>query len=285
MNRDYDRVARAIEYLNAHFREQPSLDAVAAHVHLSPYHFQRLFTRWAGISPKRFLQYLTLDYTRRLLRESRDLLSASEEAGLSGPGRLHDLYVTITAMTPGEYKNGGAELDIRYGVHDSPFGSYLIALTDKGICALRFLDTSDADAAEALLRAEWPQAMLYADAKVTAPLAQELFASGGTFSLHVKGTNFQLQVWSALVNIPAGSVVAYGDIAARIGAPGASRAVGGAVGSNPIAYLIPCHRVIQESGRIGGYRWQPVRKQALLAHEAARHALAVTTDFGIQAQS
>jgi AraC family transcriptional regulator of adaptative response/methylated-DNA-[protein]-cysteine methyltransferase len=271
--RDYERIARAIEYLRRNAASQPGLPAAARHAHLSEHHFQRLFTRWAGVSPKRFVQFLTVEHAKARLAATRGVLDLSSEVGLSGPGRLHDLFVTLEAMSPGEYRERGAGLCIRHGIHETPFGPALIALTARGICALHFVD----GASDALdrLRREWPDADLRRDAAATAPVSGRLFGQlssqpGRALALLVKGTNFQVKVWRALLELPFGSLATYGDIAARIGAPGSARAVGAAVGANPIAWLIPCHRVIRESGTLGGYRWGVERKAAMLGWEAAR---------------
>jgi AraC family transcriptional regulator, regulatory protein of adaptative response / methylated-DNA-[protein]-cysteine methyltransferase len=271
--RDYERIARAIEYLRGHAEDQPDLGAAARHVNLSEHHFQRLFTRWAGVSPKRFLQYLTLEHAKSRLAAARGVLDLAGTVGLSGPGRLHDLFVTLEAVTPGEYRAGGTGLDIRYGVHESPFGAALIAITGRGICSLRFVD-GPGDGAEQLRR-DWPEAGLRHDPAATAPVSERLFrplspAPGRALALLVKGSNFQVKVWRALLELPFGTVATYGEIAGRIGAPGSARAVGTAVGANPIAWLIPCHRVIRESGALGGYLWGAERKAAMLGWEAAR---------------
>ncbi|WP_139920536.1 methylated-DNA--[protein]-cysteine S-methyltransferase [Hymenobacter sp. DG01] len=271
---DYARVEQAIEYIASHVSQQPSLDDMAAHVHLSPFHFTRLFTRWAGTSPQRFLRYLTKEYARRVLLESGDVLAATYRAGLSGPSRLHDLFVTYEAMTPAEYRAQAAGLTIRYGFQTTPFGECLLSLTDRGICGLTFQAATQREAALAELRAAWPGATLQAAEAETAAVATQLFATppapGKPLPLLLKGTNFQIKVWEALLRIPAGMVVSYRHLAAAIGQPGASQAVGGAVGANHIGYLIPCHRVIQQHGGPGGYRWGSARKQALLGWEAVR---------------
>lgn len=274
---DYARIERAILFLDAHGQEQPRLAEVAEHVGLSPYHFQRLFTRWAGISPKRFLQFQTLEHAKQLLAERRSMLDASYDAGLSSGGRLHDLFVTLTAMTPGEFKQGGAGLTIRYGVHASPFGDYLLAVCERGICALRFLTGASPSEAEAELRAEWPRATLAEAPEATRPTADRIFPPRQEralqpLSLFVKGTNFQLKVWEALLRIPPGAVATYEDIAQVLEMPRAARAVGSAVGGNPIGLLIPCHRVIRKTGAFGEYRWGLPRKRAMLAWESARHS-------------
>jgi len=271
--RDYDRVARAIEFLRRNAASRPDLAAAARHVHLSEHHFQRLFTRWAGVSPKRFVQFLTVEHAKARLGARRGILDVAGTVGLSGPGRLHDLFVTLEAMTPGEYKSGGAGLAIRYGVHESPFGAALIAATARGICGLHFVDGSG-DGVEQLRR-QWPDAELRRDPAGTAPLADRIFQPLAApperpLSLLVKGSNFQVKVWRALLELAPGSLATYGDISARIGAPGSARAVGAAVGANPVAWLIPCHRVIRDSGALGGYRWGVERKAAMLGWEAAR---------------
>ena len=274
MRSDYDVVAAAIDYLEKNFRSQPELAEVARHVHLSEAHFQRLFRRWAGISPNRFLQFLTAEHARELLRASRSVLDVSYEVGLSGGGRLHDLMLNVAAATPGEVKSGGQGLTIQYGFHESPFGEALIATTDRGLCNLAF--TQDEDRATLLdeLRARWPNAALAEDAARTRAIARQIFGdSAGAVTLFLKGTNFQIRVWEALLRVPAGHAVTYEDIAHRIGHPTAVRAVGAAVGQNPIAYLIPCHRVLRKSGGFGDYHWGATRKKALLAWEAARAEL------------
>jgi AraC family transcriptional regulator of adaptative response/methylated-DNA-[protein]-cysteine methyltransferase len=273
--RDYERIARAIEYLRHHAEDQPDLAAAARHVHLSEHHFQRLFTRWAGVSPKRFVQYLTVEHAKSRLASARGVLEVAGAVGLSGPGRLHDLFVTLEAMTPGEYKAGGAGLAIRYGVHESPFGPALVAVTARGVCGLHFVDGSSDGIGR--LRRDWPDAELRRDLAATTPVSERLFRplsppAVGALALLVKGSNFQVKVWRALLELPFGSLATYGDIAARIGTPGSARAVGTAIGANPIAWLIPCHRVIRESGALGGYRWGAERKAAMLGWEAAHVA-------------
>lgn len=270
---DYTRIARAIDYLQAHANDQPDLSRVAHHLGLSAPHFQRLFTRWAGVSPKRFLQFLTLADARRRLVETRTTLDLAAAVGLSGGSRLHDLFVTLDAMSPGEARTGGAGLDIRYGIHDTQFGPALLATTARGICALHFVD--DHDAATEQLRAAWPHAHLIPETHGTAALARRIFAplardAGQPLAVVVKGTNFQIQVWRALLALPAGTVTTYGDLAAALHMPDAARAVGAAVGANALAYLIPCHRVIRASGALTGYRWGITRKAALLGWEAAQ---------------
>jgi AraC family transcriptional regulator, regulatory protein of adaptative response / methylated-DNA-[protein]-cysteine methyltransferase len=273
--KDYERIASAIEYLLRHAASQPGLAAVARHVHLSEHHFQRVFTRWAGVSPKRFLQFLTVEHAKARIAASRNLLDLAADVGLSGPGRLHDLFVTLEAMSPGEARDGGHGLKIRYGLHDSPFGRCLIAATERGICALRFTDGMTGADPVTLLRQEWPAAELELDRECAARLGNRVFAplnspSRQPLALLVKGTNFQIHVWRALVSVPFGAVTTYGKLAARAGRPHAARAVGAAVGANPVAFLIPCHRVLRESGAIGDYRWGRTRKAALLGWEAAQ---------------
>ncbi len=271
---DYERIERAIRYLEENYQRQPSLKELAQSTDLSEFHFQRLFRRWAGISPKRFVQYLTAGHAVRMLRESRTNLEAAYDAGLSGGGRLHDLLINLHAVTPGELKRAGAGLTIHYGFHPSPFGECLIAATTRGVCHLGFLPPADRRAALAELAAEWPQARLEEAPRATLPVARRLFAridsDAPNLDLHVRGTNFQIKVWEALLRIPPGGVVSYEDLARHIHAPRAVRAVANAVAHNPVAWLIPCHRVIRKSGALGGYRWGETRKKALLAWEAAQ---------------
>ncbi len=270
---DYARIEQAILYIESNVRRRPSLEEIAAGVGLSPFHFQRLFRRWAGISPKRFTQYLTANTAERLLRESRSLLDAADEAGLSSPGRLHDLIVTIHAVTPGQLKSRGAGLTIQYGVHPTPFGDCLLAVTERGICWLSFITPRDRDAAVADLRQYWAGARLHERPQVTRPVAERIFRlsqRGGVIDLFVQGTNFQVKVWEALLTIPPGAVASYQEIARKIGAPTATRAVGTAVGQNPVSYLIPCHRIIRKSGAFGNYGGGVARKKALLGWEVAR---------------
>lgn len=268
---DYQRIEQAIRYLEGHFRAQPRLADVAAQTGLSEFHFQRLFQRWAGISPKRFLQCLTAGYAEQLLRESPSLLEATYGAGLSSPSRLHGLFVNLHAVTPAEWRDGGAGLTIRHGLHDTPFGRCLLALTDKGICHLGFVDDAGRGAL-AELRAQWPGARLQADDAGTHAVAARIFsrapAAGAPLHLWVRGTNFQVKVWEALLRIPAGALASYGDVARALDMPQASRAVGSAVAQNAIAYLIPCHRVIRQTGLVGDYRWGTTRKKAMLAWES-----------------
>lgn len=277
LNEDYLRIEQAILYLEKNAVDQPELSEVAGAVGLSEYHFQRLFTRWAGISPKRFLQFITRETARELLDHSENLLDTTLQVGLSSLGRLHDLFVTTEAVTPGEYKSRGAGLTIRYGFHATPFGKCMIGVTDRGICQLGFIQTSEGEALDELVD-NWKQARMIEDYKATAPLIEPIFdlTSRGqnALHLHLRGTNFQIKVWEALMQISPGSVTTYGRIANKIGYSGASRAVGTAVGHNPVAVLIPCHRVIRKLGEFGNYRYGTARKKALLVREFA------TLDFG-----
>jgi AraC family transcriptional regulator of adaptative response/methylated-DNA-[protein]-cysteine methyltransferase len=267
---DYDRVEQIIRYLEANFQSQPTLEELGRVCHLSPPHLQRLFRRWAGVSPKRFLQFLTVEHAKRVLAESRGVLGASLDSGLSGPGRLHDLFVAAEGLTPGEYADGGRGVTVRYGRADSPFGRCLIAATGRGLCLLEF--TEDFNEIAGWLRRHFPQADIVEDQETAADWAGRVFngRQAERIPLDVHGTNFQIRVWRALLEIPPGHVWSYGDVARRIDAPKASRAVGRAVGQNPICYLIPCHRVIRGMGVFHGYRWGTARKRALLAWEAAR---------------
>ncbi len=275
LSTDYARIERAIRFLDRDPVAQPSLAEVARHVGLSESHFQRMFTRWAGISPKRFVQHRTAETVKRMLRERRPVLETSYAAGLSGPGRLHDLLVNAEAVTPGEYQKGGCGVTLRYGFHPTPFGECLIAVTPRGICHLAFTDPVSRREALHRLEHDWPLASLVADQSATRETAANAFpppgaASTPSLALHVKGTNFQLKVWRALLEVPAGRVTTYGAIATKLGNPKASRAVGSAVGSNPVSYLIPCHRVIRASGELGGYAWGVERKKVMLAAEVLR---------------
>lgn len=272
---DYARIAHAIGYLDAHWREQPSLADIAASVGLSESHFQRLFTRWAGISPKRFLQHATAQFARELLRRQHAILPAAYDAGLSNVSRLHDLIVHAEAMTPGQVRRGGDGVEIAWGFHDSPLGRAFVAVTSLGICSLQFADTAEEEAsALARLEAEWPAATIVEAQARTQQMAQDALGTIGTrqgpVALHVRGTNFQLKVWRALLGIAPGQVSTYEDVAEAIGQPRAVRAVGTAVGKNPVSLLIPCHRVIRKSGVIGDYAWGSVRKEVILRAESAR---------------
>jgi AraC family transcriptional regulator of adaptative response/methylated-DNA-[protein]-cysteine methyltransferase len=272
---DYERVARAIRFLDAHRAEQPDLAAVAGSAGLSPFHFHRLFSRWAGLTPKDFLQVLTLEHVKNSLRRGKSVLSAALDAGLSGPARAHDLCLTLEAATPGEMNSGGASWTLQAGFTSTPFGKCLIALGPRGICHLSFLGADGEAAAWNGMRAEWPNALFRRDDAEAESCALRIFVvPGGGPSARmrgfVRGTAFQVRVWRALLCVPPGATVTYGSIAASVGRPGASRAVGSAVARNPLAYLIPCHRVIRETGALGDYRWGRERKQALLVWETKR---------------
>ena len=282
----YQLIEQAIQYIETNVNRQPELNEIAAAIGLSEYHFQRLFTNWTGISPKRFMQFLTKEHAKELLNKSENLLDTTHQIGLSSLGRLHDLFVTTEAVTPGEYKSGGAGLTIHYGIHPTPFGKCLIATTERGICNLSFVNASEGQAIDNLV-ADWKQAKMTEDYKSTAPLVARIFSdleTGSDFDtsrknragllnpslkLHLRGTNFQIKVWEALLSIPTGAVTTYEHIARQIGKPTALRAVGTAVGHNPIAYLIPCHRVIRKSGEFGNYLYGSARKKVILAKEFA----------------
>ncbi len=275
-SRDYDRIGVALNWLVDHYEEQPSLAEVAASIDLSEYHFQRLFSRWVGLSPKRFLQYLSLERAKKSLEASASVLDAAFDAGLSGPGRLHDLFVTYQAVTPGEFKRKGEGLTIRYGYHASPFGECLLLTTERGITGLAFTSGGDRRLALADLLVGWENARVVEDAAATAPLIDRIFRGSdgrpgpsGPLRLLLRGTRFQVKVWEALLSIPPGGLATYEDVARRIGHPGAVRAVGSAAARNAISYVIPCHRVIRKSGIISGYRWGRGRKLALIGWEAA----------------
>ena len=272
--KDYHLVEQAIRFLDRNAGRQPELREIAASVGLSEFHFQRLFQRWAGVSPKRFLQFQAAQEAKRVLAETGDLLDASYDAGLSGPGRLHDLMVSVEAMSPGEYKRRGAGIRISWGVHASPFGDCLLGVTERGVCALDFLEPdSESDALERL-RATWENARIEHAPATTADVAARIFAADAKqqapLALLVKGTNFQIKVWEALLRIPAGRITTYAGLAGSIGRPRAARAAGSAVAANHIGYLIPCHRVIRSTGAFGEYRWGPMRKRILLGAELAR---------------
>jgi AraC family transcriptional regulator of adaptative response/methylated-DNA-[protein]-cysteine methyltransferase len=272
LSNDYQRIEQAIRYLEANFQRQPELAEIAASVHLSEYHFQRLFTRWVGISPKRYLQFLTKESAKSWLKASASLLEASFASGLSSAGRLHELFVTCEAVTPGEFKHKGEGLQIAYGIHPSPFGECLLAVTGRGICSLMFVEDGNREAALAAFQHDWQKAELSEDRARTLPLIEQVFSAGNeaSLALHLLGTNFQLKVWEALLRIPTGTLATYTAVAQSIERPTAARAVSNAVAHNPIAYLIPCHRVIRESGEMGGYRYGIPRKRAMLEWETAR---------------
>ncbi len=272
---DYERIARVIRYLDAHYTEQPDLAELADYAGLSPFHFHRLFSAWAGVTPKDFLQCLTLEHVKALLHEGESVLDAALDAGLSGPGRLHDLCVSLESASPGEVKSGGEGLTIAFGFADTPFGECVVGESQRGICHFSFVNGEGRDAARADLRSEWPKARLASDERVAARLAAKIFAQPNqsaerpTLRAFVKGTAFQLRVWRALLRVPAGCLVTYGRLATAVGQPAAARAVGGALGQNPLAFLIPCHRVIQETGAVGEYRWGALRKRAMIVWESA----------------
>ena len=272
-NTNFNRIEEAIGYINNNFKRQPSLDEIAENIHLSPYHFQRLFTEWAGISPKKFLQYISLEHAKNMLKKNQSTLSdVAFETGLSGTGRLHDLFLNIEGMTPGEYKNGGENLCINYSYAESPFGNILVASTSKGICYMAFAD----DEQEALkaLQKKFPHATYKQMLDLIQQKALYIFTHDwkklNTIKLHLKGTAFQIKVWETLLKIPMGQLSTYGEIAKSIQSPKASRAVGSAIGDNPVAFLIPCHRVIQSTGNFGQYHWGSNRKTAMIGWEAAK---------------
>jgi AraC family transcriptional regulator of adaptative response/methylated-DNA-[protein]-cysteine methyltransferase len=272
-NINFERIASAIDYIQKNFKSQPTLDEIAREIHLSPYHFQRLFTEWAGTTPKKFLQYISLGYAKKMLEEKNaTLFDTAFETGLSGTSRLHDLFITIEGMTPGEYKNGGENLNINYSFAESPFGNIMVASTTKGICHLAFAD--DEVKALNVLKHKFPKAKYKQMTDLFQQNALFIFSQDwqkpDEIKLHLKGTDFQLKVWEALLKIHSGQITTYGSIAKNIEKPTASRAVGAAVGANPVAFLIPCHRVIQSSGIIGDYHWGSVRKTAIIGWEAAK---------------
>lgn len=280
-NINYDRIAEAIDYIRDNFQSQPGLEEIAGRVHLSPYHFQRLFTDWAGVSPKKFLQYISVEHAKEVLRDQRaSVYDAAFETGLSGTGRLHDLFIRIEGMTPGEFRHGGAELEINYSFAESPFGEILVASTPKGVCYMAFVEkpatahTDPEAAALSDLRSRYPNARLRQMTDLIQQNALYIFTQDWSslqqIKLHLKGTEFQLKVWETLLKIPMGGLVTYKDIAGQLGKPSASRAVGSAVGDNPVAFLIPCHRVIQSTGNIGQYHWGSTRKAAMIGWEASK---------------
>jgi O-6-methylguanine DNA methyltransferase len=270
---NYNRIAKAIAFIQDHFQDQPSLAEIAETIHVSPYHFQRLFTEWAGVSPKKFMQYISVEHAKQLLKQKGTTLAdAAWETGFSGTGRLHDLFVGIEGMTPGEFKNGGENLHINYSFAESPFGKMIVASTEKGICHMSFME--DAQLAFNELKSRFPNAhyeqLLDKHQQDGLFIFQHDWSKLDQIKLHLNGTPFQLKVWETLLKIPMGSLVTYGDIAQKIEKPNASRAVGTAIGNNPVAFLIPCHRVIQSTGKIGGYMWGNTRKTAIIGWEAAQ---------------
>lgn len=272
-NIDFDRIAEAIDYIKTNFKSQPDLAKVAEKIHLSPFHFQRLFTEWAGVSPKKFLQYISVEHAKSMLKEQQaTIFDAALETGLSGTSRLHDLFINIEGMTPGEYKNGGENLSINYSYAESPFGNILVASTVKGICYMAFADEEETAFRD--LKTHFPNASFRQMVDLVQQNALYIFTQDWSklnqIKLHLKGTDFQLKVWETLLKIPMGQLSTYGSIAEKINKPSASRAVGTAIGSNPVAFLIPCHRVIQSGGTFGNYMWGATRKTAIIGWEAAR---------------
>jgi AraC family transcriptional regulator of adaptative response/methylated-DNA-[protein]-cysteine methyltransferase len=275
MNNDYERIEKAIHFIRSNVTAQPDLQQIASHLGLSAFHFQRLFSRWAGVSPKRFLEYLTVQHAKDLLRNSNSILDVSYKLGLSGAGRLHDHFISIEAVTPGDYKTQGAGLRIYYGMHHCPFGNMLLAQTARGLCALSFIPDINVKQEIDTLHKLWPNAEIIEDSIRTAKTADRIFGdpAGHNDKIHlaVRGTNFQINVWKALIKIPAGEIRSYQQIAAQLNKPDAYRAVANAIAANPVGFLIPCHRVLRSSGDLGGYRWGEDRKYAMLAWEAARN--------------
>ncbi len=270
---DYAVVRRAIEFISAHWRAQPEIAEIAAAIGITETDLHHLFRRWAGLTPKAFIQALTLDHARRILRESASVLDAAYEVGLSGPGRLHDLFVTHEAMSPGEWKSGGEGLTVRYGFHPSPFGAALVMMTGRGLAGLAFSDPGAEEASLADMAGRWPRARHVADPAATAPVAQRIFdpaqwRAERPLRIVLIGTDFQVRVWETLLKVPVGRTVTYADIAARVCTPAAARAVGAAVGRNPISFVVPCHRVVGKGGAITGYHWGITRKRAMLGWEA-----------------
>ncbi|OXG03083.1 AraC family transcriptional regulator of adaptative response/methylated-DNA-[protein]-cysteine methyltransferase [Flavobacterium araucananum] len=273
-NINYNRIAEAIDYIKVNFKEQPNLDEVAEKVHLSPFHFQRLFTEWAGTSPKKFLQYISIENAKKILKENNQatLSDAAFDTGLSGTSRLHDLFVNIEGMTPAEYKNGGKNLEINFSFAESPFGNIIVASTSKGVCFMAFAEDEETGFQD--LENKFPNATFSRKLDLSQQNALFIFQNDWSklseIKLHLKGTDFQLKVWETLLKIPMGQLSTYGSIAQQIEKPNASRAVGTAIGSNPVAFLIPCHRVIQSSGTFGGYMWGNTRKTAIIGWEGAK---------------
>jgi len=271
--KDYDMVRRSLAFMTEHWRDQPSLESIAEKSGVSPHHLQRVFTRWAGLSPKAFLQAVTIDHARELLRDSASILDTAYEVGLSGPSRLHDLFVTHEGMSPGIYKARGKGLTIRYGFHESPFGLALVMTTDLGLCGLAFADPGGERAALADMMGRWPEADYVEDGPATAPVAVRIFETekwhpDQPLRVVFIGTDFEIRVWETLMRIPLGKATTYSDIAAHLGKPSAARAVGTAVGKNPVSFVVPCHRVLGKSGGLCGYHWGLTRKRAILGWEA-----------------
>ncbi|HWA33170.1 MAG TPA: methylated-DNA--[protein]-cysteine S-methyltransferase [Cyclobacteriaceae bacterium] len=274
-NINYQRIEQAIKYLEDNFRRQPELDEVAEKVHLSPFHFQRIFTDWAGISPKRFLQFLTVDFLKSKLQESKNIVEAAESAGLSSQSRVYDLFTTLEAVTPQEYKQQGSGIQVEYGLHETPFGACLIGVTQRGICWLSFVGTDEGPKIELeKMKEHWNNSVFHQNQQLTQTFVNQIFfqdlSPGKKLHILVKGTNFQVKVWEALLRLPMGSVTTYQGIAEQIQNPKAMQAVGSAVGSNHIAYLIPCHRVIRKDGILGEYRWSAARKKSIIGWEMAK---------------
>jgi AraC family transcriptional regulator of adaptative response/methylated-DNA-[protein]-cysteine methyltransferase len=275
LSKDYQRIEQTILYLDKHFREQPTLSELAKNVNLSEYHFHRLFKRWAGITPKQFIKFLTIEYAKNLLEESQSILDITYHSGLSSISRLHDLFVTIDAVTPGEFKKKGQGLVIIYGVHPTPFGKCLLSITERGICGLSFITESNVEESIQSLMTEWTGAKFIENANFTRDYLDKIFipSSKGDrpkLNLFLKGTNFQIKVWQALLNIPSVHVLSYEDIAKCIGCHNGLKRIGKAVMTNPIAYLIPCHRLIHSIGIFGSYKWGTARKRAMLGWETAK---------------
>jgi AraC family transcriptional regulator, regulatory protein of adaptative response / methylated-DNA-[protein]-cysteine methyltransferase len=276
---DYDVVRRAIGHIRGHWREQPEIEAIAEAAGVTPTELHHLFRRWAGLTPKAFLQALTLDGARQLLRDSASVLDATYEVGLSGPGRLHDLFVTHEAMSPGEWKTGGEGLTIRFGFHPSPFGSALVMATERGLAGLAFADPGEEPAALADMKARWPRATYVEDSARTAAIARRIFDSSQwqqsqPLRVVLIGTDWEVRVWETLLQIPMGRLTTYSDIASKVRSPAAARAVGAAVGKNPVSFVVPCHRVVGKSGELTGYHWGITRKRAMLGWEAGQVAAA-----------
>ncbi len=269
---DYTRIENAMTYMSEHLSRQPTLEEIAAHVHLSPFHFHRIFCRWAGTTPKRFLQTLTLERSKRMLKSEKSLMDISLSVGLSGGSRLYDHFVKLEAVTPGEYRSQGEGLTIQYGFNKTPFGEIFVAVTPRGVCRIEFIGSIDVEVILADLSKDWPKSTFARNDKATSYVTKILFSKlkdgqSNPLFLHVAGTNFQIAVWRALLRIPQGKLASYSQIANALGHPKASRAVGNAVGSNPVAMLIPCHRVIQKSGALGRYRWGATKKELIQAWE------------------
>jgi AraC family transcriptional regulator of adaptative response/methylated-DNA-[protein]-cysteine methyltransferase len=269
---NYNRISEAIEYIKINFKQQPNLDEIAEKVHISPAHFQRLFTEWAGTSPKKFLQFISVEHAKKILKEEKaTLIDTAFETGLSSTSRLHDLFVNIEGMTPAEYKNDGQNLHINYSFAESPFGNLIVASTQKGICYMAFEDNEEMTFQK--LHAKFPNASFQRKLDLIQQNALFIFQNDWSkldeIKLHLKGTDFQLKVWESLLKIPMGGLSTYGNLAEKIGHPNAARAVGTAIGNNPVAYLIPCHRVIQSTGNFGGYMWGHTRKTAIIGWEAS----------------